>query len=166
MTKLRHPAVVDAATLTAIVCGGERSIAADDPKAVIRAALESWRDDFNARRADHICDLFASDLLYDFQGLPEQNYALLCNRLHRALTDPALSFHNELAIKEIIVSGDLAVARLTWTDTLTDKGGKPVTIEEPGLDVFGRQSDGGWKIIRYMATRLSVASTSFLGTQP
>jgi ketosteroid isomerase-like protein len=125
--------------------------AADDPAAIIRSALEQWRDDFNARRAAHICDLFAPDLRYDFRGLPEQTYPLLCNRLHRALADTTRSIHYGLSIKEIIVSGTLAVVRLTWISTLTEDGGKPVTHDETGLDVFGRQPDGGWKIIRYIA---------------
>jgi ketosteroid isomerase-like protein len=83
--------------------------------------------------------------------LPEQNYTLLCNRLHRALADHTQSYHYGLRIKEVMVSGDLAVVRLTWTSTLTDKGGKQVTENEPGLDVFGRQRDDGWKIIRYIS---------------
>jgi hypothetical protein len=37
------------------------------------------------------------------------------------------------------------------TPTLTDDdGGKPHTHDETGLDVFDRQPDGGWKIIRYI----------------
>ena len=151
MTKARRMASLATLTLLATLCGGNRLAAADDPTTVIRAALERWRDDFNAGRADHICDLFAHDLRYDFQGLPEQNYVLLCDRLHRALANQRQSYHYGLRIKEIIVSGDLAVVRLTWTSILTDNGGRQVTDDEPGLDVFGRQSDGGWKIIRYLS---------------
>jgi ketosteroid isomerase-like protein len=124
---------------------------AEDPAAIIRTALEQWRDDFNARHAAHICDLFAPDLRYDFQGLPEQTYPLLCERLHRALANTARSIHYGLTIKEVLVSDRLAVVRLTWTSTVTDESGKQVTHDEIGLDVFGRQPDGGWKIIRYIA---------------
>ena len=124
--------------------------AAEDPGTVIRAALEQWRDDFNAGRAGRVCDLFAPDLVYDVQGLPEQTYALLCDRLHRALSSAERRFHYGLRIKEIIVSGDLAVVRLVWTSTVTSAG-TSVTDEEPGLDVFRRQPDGAWKISRYLA---------------
>jgi steroid delta-isomerase len=57
-----------------------------------------------------------------------------------------------LAIKEIIVSGDLAVVRLVWTLKVTgiDLPGEVVS-EEPGMDVFRKQPDGSWKIIRYIA---------------
>ena len=89
-------------------------------------------------------------LRYDFYGAPERNYALLCERLHRALADTTQSLHYDLKIKEIIVSGNLAIVRLTWTSIVTASGKQEAT-DETGLDVFGRQPDGSWKIIRYIA---------------
>jgi ketosteroid isomerase-like protein len=51
-----------------------------------------------------------------------------------------------------MVSGDLAVVRLTWTLKVRNEGASgDVTSEEVGLDVFRRQPDGRWKIIRYTA---------------
>ena len=123
----------------------------DAAKAEIAAALETWRGDFNARRSGAICDLFAPELRYDFRGLPEQTYEQLCERLQRALSDTSRSFHYELTLKEIIVSGDLAVVRLTWHSTLTAADGTRDSEDEPGLDVFRRGPDGRWKIIRYIA---------------
>jgi ketosteroid isomerase-like protein len=109
----RKWALVGAGVVKLLVASsGSGSCAADDPAAEIRAALEQWRIDFNARRATRICDLFAPDLRYDFRGLPEQNYALLCDRLHRALADKTKSFQYGVRIKEILVSGSLAVVRL------------------------------------------------------
>jgi ketosteroid isomerase-like protein len=131
--------------------GGAGAHAGNDAAADIRAALQQWRLDFNARHRAHICDLFAPGLRYDFQGLPEQNYALLCARLNHALTDQARSFQYGLRIKEILVSVELAVVRLTWISTLTTPGGHSTTNDEPGMDVFQRQSDGTWKITRYIA---------------
>jgi steroid delta-isomerase len=49
------------------------------------------------------------------------------------------------------VSGDLAVVRLIWISNLTATDGRTTSEEEPGLDVFQRQPDGSWKIIRYIA---------------
>lgn len=122
-----------------------------DPEAAIRAALEQWRQDFNAHRADRICDLFAKDLLYDFQGLPEQNYALLCERLNKTLATGTPNITYGLRIKELIVSGDLAVVRLTWISTVTAADGTSETDDEQGIDIFARQPGGPWKIIRYIA---------------
>lgn len=124
----------------------------DKDQAAIRAALEQWTADFNARRADKICDLFEPDLIYDFRGLPEQRYDDICPRLKRALGDETRTWsYAPPDIKEILVFADVAVVRLTWTATV--KGGPEGDVKsvEPGMDIFRRQPNGSWKIMRYMA---------------
>jgi steroid delta-isomerase len=118
----------------------------------IRTALAQWTSDFNARDASRICDLFAKDLRYDFRGSPERDYDALCGLLHKALADRTKQLVYSHDIREIIVSGDLAIVRLIWTVKLTVPGvANAVESKEPGLDVFRRQSDGSWRIVRYIA---------------
>lgn len=45
----------------------------------------------------------------------------------------------------------MAMVRLTWTATVVTPDGRRQTDEELGLDVFARQADGAWKIVRYIA---------------
>lgn len=72
--------------------------------------------------------------------------------LRKALADPERSYSYAYDLKEILVEGDMAVARLTWTTTTRVKAtGQVSTSKDQGLDVFGRGSDGSWRIIRYMA---------------
>ena len=118
----------------------------------IRDALTRWTADFNARDANRICDLFAPDLRYDFRGSPERDYNAMCSLLHRALGDRSKKITYSFDIKEIIVSGDMAIVRLVWTSRASQEGSSQVTeTKEPGLDVFRRQPDGQWRIARYMA---------------
>lgn len=118
----------------------------------IRDALTRWTADFNARDASRICDLFAPDLRYDFRGTPERDYAAMCSALQRALGDRSKTLIYSFDIKEIIVSGDMAIVRLVWTSKLSPSGSGPaIETREPGLDVFRRQPDGQWRISRYMA---------------
>ena len=118
----------------------------------IRDALTRWTADFNARDANRICDLFAPDLRYDFRGLPERDYNAICSLLQRALADRSKTITYSFDIKEIIVSGDMAIVRLVWTSKVSREGSAQVTeTKEPGLDVFRRQPDGQWRIARYMA---------------
>ncbi|HZX83371.1 MAG TPA: nuclear transport factor 2 family protein [Reyranella sp.] len=115
-------------------------------------ALTRWTADFNARDASRICDLFAPDLRYDFRGLPERDYNAMCSALHRALGDRSKTLTYSFDIKEIIVSGDMAIVRLVWTSKLSQSNsGQVIETKEPGLDVFRRQPDGMWRISRYMA---------------
>ena len=118
----------------------------------IRDALSKWTDDFNARDATRICDLFAPDLRYDFRGAPERDYAAICSLLHRALGDRSKTFTYSFDIREIIISSDMAIVRLVWTSKVTREGSTQVMeTREPGLDVFRRQADGKWRIARYIA---------------
>jgi uncharacterized protein (TIGR02246 family) len=123
----------------------------DTSRAEIAAALTQWTADFNAGRADKVCDLFARDLRADFRGQPERGYDAQCGLLQRSLADRARAFSYALAVKEILVWGDAAVVRLTWTLTIRRKAtGRTASSVEPGLDVFRRQSDGRWRIICYI----------------
>jgi steroid delta-isomerase len=54
-------------------------------------------------------------------------------------------------IKEVLVFGDVAVVRLVWTLTIEPKDGASIESVEPGMDIFKKQTDGSWQIIRYMA---------------
>jgi steroid delta-isomerase len=146
--------------MRALVRAGLLSLAAvsaaaaqgDTPdQAAIRAALTQWMADFNAGRADKVCALFARDLIAQYRGQPERSYDQLCDLLKRSLGDRSKRYRYGLAIKEILVAGDLAAVRLTWTLEVHDKDATSATTsEEPGLDIFRRQGDGSWKISRYL----------------
>jgi len=125
---------------------------AAEAEAAIRAALARWTADFNARNAGTICDLFATELRYDYRGFPERDYQAICDLLQRSLADRSKTYTYALEIKEILVSGDLAVVRLVWTLTIArpDTAGT-IKAEEPGMDIFRKQADGSWKIVRYIA---------------
>jgi uncharacterized protein (TIGR02246 family) len=114
----------------------------------IRNRLSQWTDAFNAGEKDAICDLFSKQAISDFRGQPERNYDEICALLHDSLDDPARDFHYDLDIHEIIVEGDLAVVRLTWTLFISPLN---VTTVEQGMDVFRHEADGKWRIIRYIA---------------
>jgi len=122
-----------------------------DAEGAIRDALTNWMHEFNAGDADAACGLFAPGLRYNVQGLPEQTYTDMCDRLHRSLTGREVGYHYNLDIKEIIVSGDLAVVRLVWYLTVSRPGVPDVVTPEDGMDVFRRQDDDSWKIIRFIA---------------
>lgn len=128
-----------------------RALAAADAQSEIRAVLTKWTADFNAGRADVVCALFAPQLRYDFRGYPERGFSDVCDRLQRSLRDGSKRYVYALDIRDIIVSGDLAVVRLDWTLTVTLPNGQVVTSREPGMDVLRKGADGAWKIIRYIA---------------
>lgn len=135
-----------------LVLGGVLPAQAQSAEDEIRAAFATWTEDFNAGRTERICDLFARDLIADFRGASERGYERQCQMLHAALTDKGRRFHNALTIRDIAVSGDIAVVRVVWTQIVQDRaGGKETRTVEAGLDVLRREADGRWRIFRYMA---------------
>lgn len=81
-----------------------------------------------------------------FPGGPDRDHAAMCTGFAAAFarTEPTLRY-DAPAIEEIVVDGDLAAVRLTWTLRIAGASGESVERER-GLDVFQRQADGSWKI--------------------
>jgi uncharacterized protein (TIGR02246 family) len=128
-----------------------KAAAEDSAEAAIRSSLAQWTQDFNGGNAEKACSLFAQDLRYDFRGYPERDYRDICDRMQRSLGDKSKTYSYDLDVREIIVSGDIAVVRLIWRLTVTLPSGQQVVSVETGMDVFRKEPDGAWKIIRYIA---------------
>ena len=117
----------------------------------IRDRLTGWMEDFNAGRPERLCDLFSRDLRYDFRGFPERGYQEICTLLKTSLGDQSRHFSYDLDIKEILIEGDLAIVRLVWSLRVMRDGVLLEEAQELGMDVFRREADGRWRIVRYMA---------------
>jgi uncharacterized protein (TIGR02246 family) len=117
----------------------------------IRSALEKWQSAFNERNESQVCDIFAPDLVANYQGEPERDYASLCQLLQTAVQDAEKTYHYSLNINEILVYGDAAVVRLVWTLEIEQDGIPSKTVDETAVDIFRRRADGSWKISRYLA---------------
>lgn len=132
--------------------GDNAAVLTEADEREIRSALESWTRDFNDKKKEEVCGLFAPDLIANYGNYPELNYESICTQLKSSLTMEDKTFRYTLDIKEIIVSGDLAVVRLIWTLDVRDTGGNLIeTVKDRGMDIFRRQADGKWRISRYIA---------------
>ena len=119
-------------------------------KVAISQRLHDWASAFNARDADRVCDLFAPDLVATVQGATAADRATVCSRLSAMLAQPQIRAHYDPDIQEIILAGDIAVVRLIWTLTI-QKADKQYRHYETGMDIFQRQPDGRWSIVRFVA---------------
>ena len=127
------------------------AVSADDAARAIEQRLMDWTEAFNEGRIEEACDLFAPELIANYQGVPERSYQSQCDDLKAAFAKEYLEFRYRLELEEIILSGDLAVVRLIWHLTVTDKAtGETEVSADRGLDVFKLQPDGKWRIIRYI----------------
>jgi uncharacterized protein (TIGR02246 family) len=116
--------------------------------AAIRAALEQWPRDWNDRDTEVVCGLFAPDVVLSCPPIPDRDFGAMCAGFAKlfARSDQTIRY-DPPAIGEILVDGDLATVRLTWTSRTTGAGVEGERVErEKGLDVFRRQPDGLWRI--------------------
>jgi steroid delta-isomerase len=123
----------------------------DADKAAIVQRLQRWTADFNAKDTVGTCDLFAPDLVYSIPEVVRGTRETMCSNLAslQGRADIKLHYDNP-DIHEILVAGDVAVVRLTWTLTTEVSGARDTTTEE-GMDIFHLQPDGRWSIARFIA---------------
>jgi len=113
--------------------------------------LQRWTADFNAKDPAGVCDLFAPDLAYSIPEMVRGTRETMCANLAALLARSDIKLHYDNPdIHEILVAGDVAVVRLTWTLTTEVNGAKDTTTEK-GMDIFRRQPDGRWSIARFIA---------------
>jgi ketosteroid isomerase-like protein len=119
------------------------------PETAIRARLSAWTDAFNRGDAAATCELFSDDLRADVQGATAGDKAAVCGRIARALAKSGGKLAYNCVIHEILVSGDLAMVRLTWV--LTERPDRTQISRDEGMDIFRRDADGIWRIARFIA---------------
>ena len=125
-------------------CGSAASSRSAD-EAAIRKRLSNWPKAIAAGDVDEACDLFARDTVLIFPGQPNRGWRGECERLRDSMRGATQVRYDPPEIHEIIVDGDIAAVRLTWTAHIARGGGEDVEVER-GLDVFERDDDGIWRI--------------------
>lgn len=124
------------------------AVAIADDATDIRTRLQQWTASFNSGDKFGACDLFSKSLVSDVQGQGSAGYETRCATISKALDDPHRTFRYDLDVKEIIVDRAIAVVRLNWTLKISPGD---LISRETGLDVFRKEGDGRWRIIRFIA---------------
>ena len=76
-------AIALAASLVPVVQADTLAAGQDE----IRATLERWQSVFNDRNEQQVCDIFAPDVVANYDGEPERDYTSLCQMLQTAVHD-------------------------------------------------------------------------------
>lgn len=111
----------------------------------IRKGIETYTAAVNAGNPSAAIVVFAPDIITSYPGIPDSDYQTL------------LGFYREPApgktttrpdIEEILVSGDLAIARIVWNTTVVQTDGTSSSRQMKDLQVWRRQPDGRWLFSR------------------
>jgi steroid delta-isomerase len=150
------------AALTAVAliagCGAHPSTAPSAPasssaardEAEIRHALADWVTAFNGGDYARAATVWAPDLIGWYPGAPDDTYADEQAAATRPREQGAPRVEYALAIDEVMVSGDLAVVRDTWTEVVRRKDAPARSRTFRSFEVWRRQADGHWRIARWI----------------
>jgi steroid delta-isomerase len=121
----------------------------------LRAAIIRSGEAFNA--GDHAAMMapVARDLVLTYPGIPDMGYDSLSAGYRRMVNRPAgVTSRTVPTVEEVLVSGDLAVIRITWTTTVTETNpARSTTRQMRDMQVWRREADGAWKFFRGMHFR-------------
>lgn len=118
-----------------------------EDEAQIRASLARWVQAFNSGDLKTAAEVWAPDLIGWAPEGEDDTYALEHDFAARAQGKPPSTTY-ALEINEVMVSGDLAVVRDTWTETPRADPAKARVFRS--FEVWRRQKDGSWKISRWI----------------
>lgn len=127
--------------------------AAADAEA-LRKNIQTYTDAVIARDPDTVMSLFAPDILLSYPGIPDQDYETLKKEYteEMKLRAPG-AVTTRPDIEEILVSGDLGIARIVWNTTVT-KDGTVTKRQMKDLQVWRREPSGKWRFIRGIHYRI------------
>ena len=128
------------------------TLAGDEARAAeVWSTFEGWLDAYARGDLEPVMAIFAPDVAFSFQGVPDQSNAAL----RAAYVDdfrmrkPGVSWRPR--VDEVHADGNLAFVRATWERVTVGADGAPhVDERNRSLDVLRREADGRWVIFRSM----------------
>jgi uncharacterized protein (TIGR02246 family) len=119
--------------------------AADE--AALRAALEQWVAAAQAKDAAKFASFYAEDGLLLMEGAPDaRGMAALKEGTAGMMSDPNFALVFEADEVVVARSGDVAYDVGSYTLTMSDPDGNPVTQTGHYVDVWRKNAVGEWKV--------------------
>ena len=117
------------------------------------AAIKKLHEEIDAAINAGDLDSFVSCFTDDAVRMPPNMPALVGKDAYRDMVqyffEQNTGIEHDITTEEVIVCGDWAFARGTYTITFTPKaGGKPIRGIGKWMDIYKRQLDGSWKCYR------------------
>ena len=115
--------------------------------AEVQGTFERWLGAYEKGDLDSTMRIFDPEVIFAFQGGPDQNYAQLRKGYVEDFAARAPGTVWAPKIEEIYADGKLAFVRSRWELRVTTGGNTVVKERNRSIDVLRRTADG-WKIIR------------------
>ena len=117
--------------------------------AVLRGLIDQTARSINAHDPDGVMAHYSKDILVSYPGVADTTYDVF-DRNYRQMMNPSILTRTVPTVDEIVVSGDLALIRMQWSTTITDKAsGNTSSRLAKDLQIW-RRENGAWKFYRGM----------------
>lgn len=123
------------------------SVAADVE--TLRNIIQQTANAINSNDAAGIMAHYSKDILVSYPGIPDTTYDTL-ERSYQQMLSPNTTTVTVPTIDEILVSGDLATIRMSWSTTITDKDTRRSSSRRATDLQVWRRENGAWKFFRGM----------------
>jgi steroid delta-isomerase len=133
------------------LCGASVSTqsSGDKDAAILRGAIEQTARSINAHDPGGVMAHYSKDIIVSYPDVPDTTYEVF-DRNYRQMMNPSITTRTVPTIDEIVVSGDLAMIRMQWSTTITDKAtGRTSSRVAKDLQIWRREG-GAWKFYRGM----------------
>ena len=115
------------------------------------ATFETWLGAYERGDIDGVMAIFAPDVAFSWQGLPDQRHGELRKAYEFDFGARAPGSAWVPQVQEVYADGNLAFVRAHWEQVTTAADGtRTVTARNRSLDVLRRDADGQWRIFRSM----------------
>jgi uncharacterized protein (TIGR02246 family) len=150
-TLTRHVAMIGVLALAG--CAAEAPPPAELPdnraaeETALRSALAEWSAAAEEKDAEKFASFYTEDGILMLENAPDaRGMAALVQDTTGMMSDPNFSLSFAPDKVEVARSGDLAYDTGSYTLTMSDPGGNPVTIKGHYVDVWKKNAAGEWKV--------------------
>lgn len=141
-------AIATAIAMASISARAVQPAATDDAE-TLRGLIRQTEKAINSHDPDGVMAHYSRDVIVSYPGVPDTTYDQFA-RSYRQMMNPSITTATVADVQEIVVSGDLASIRMTWSTTITEKAsGKSSSRQAKDLQVW-RKENGQWKFFRGM----------------
>lgn len=112
--------------------------------------FSQWTEAFNHKDLTSACALFSTDVVANYKGVPEKNYANICGGFKKVFAQTDRHYQYRFKLHQTYQSPTLAAARITWYLDIYKNNQLISSTKDEGLDIFERSKTGEWKIVNYL----------------
>lgn len=137
--------------ITLLICATQLYAAEQkNDEVIFNRLFTQWTEAFNHKDLSKVCLLFSKNITADYRGVPQKNYAMICDGFKNIFGMANRSYQYQFKLHDIYHSGDLAAVRITWYLKIYENDKLLQSSQDEGIDILKKNQIGQWQIVNYL----------------